>query len=886
MQKKYFWLIAILLVGLASFYFQKASVKQMPEKIVPAEHEEESEAGYGKSVNTTLIDSSEYLINIQNIGPVNATGRITCLAISETDSNHILAGADWGGRWISDNRGTTWQPVNDFAPTLRTTSLVQNHFQQNEYYYSTGVNKFNNGILLHDIYRSVNGGYTFIQVSPTTNPVIGSIDKIICSPVDSNTIYFFQRYAVNNTIGSLYRTTNKFTSFQKVFQPSGGVINDYTVLQNGEVIVTSSNKIWQSATGDPGTYILSNSGLPGTLVNISVAACKNQPLIRYATGSGAIGNSNMSVYRSVDGGNTWAFLSNLTITSNAGRTFIAVKPDNPDIIFIAGVNLTGSINGGTTWRPVYAGWDYMGIQFDPNRASIGFYNSDSGVQSVEMDQMSSPTLLLGKKYNNTLLVQDVEYGDHSSTGNMTMAGLWDIGSHITMNNGTSNFVSGGDGMNTYCSKQDPNKAYCSTQGGTMLRLSNALTSPNYQVILNELDADGVNGIDEGAAFINPYIMNDADDKQLYIPTLQRLWRSTNGGNNWAPVSKYYGNTFYRLALTASKKVNPIVYWTNVDSVFVFGSAATAAPLTDFGMPVPADPEKIYVDPQNDSCIFLLKKGLPSGIFHSSNMFQGNVQWTDIGINFPMDVTPMCITSYPGNGQVLLVGSFEGGIYITIDGGQTWTKEKHFPNVRISEIKIRESDKNIFIFTHGRGVWSAKLDLPIIPLTLLSFNATANDANKKAMLTWNTSAEINTRSFGVERSFEGRNFVHIEFMNASGQGDHIYHTSVQMKAPIEYYRLKMIDIDGRFTYSDIVKVKLSKAGDGLLILTNPVKEKLVIEVLDKELANTTAVLVDNLGRIVFKFLLHEGRQEVSIGNLSAGTYYLRAGIAVKKILISK
>jgi hypothetical protein len=60
--------------------------------------------------------------------------------IDEADSNHLVAGANNGGLWISFNRGTTWQPVDDFAKTLKISSIAQNHFRHNEYYYSTGVN--------------------------------------------------------------------------------------------------------------------------------------------------------------------------------------------------------------------------------------------------------------------------------------------------------------------------------------------------------------------------------------------------------------------------------------------------------------------------------------------------------------------------------------------------------------------------------------------------------------------------------------------------------------------------------------------------------------------------------------------------------------------------
>jgi hypothetical protein len=43
-------------------------------------------------------------------------------------------------------------------------------------------------------------------------------------------------------------------------------------------------------------------------------------------------------------------------------------------------------------------------------------------------------------------------------------------------------------------------------------------------------------VDEGALFIQPFWMNNADGEQLYYPTKRRLWRSVNGGSSWQPIS--------------------------------------------------------------------------------------------------------------------------------------------------------------------------------------------------------------------------------------------------------------------------------------------------------------------------------------------------------------
>lgn len=880
------YLFILLLIVAAFAIYQNRPFSKISQTVISNERNIETEMAYGNIVHNILIDSSAYLNEIQNIGIYNNTGRITSLVIDAADSNHLIAGGDWGGLWVSHNRGTTWNPVNDFAPTLRVSAISQNNYRHNEYYYSTGVNRYENNVLMNDLLRSVDGGITFSQVTPATTPAIGTIDKLICSPADPNTVYFLQRLGANSTFGTLYRTTDNFATFQKVFFIHGVIPRDFILLPGGEVVITSDNKVWTSQTGDPGSFLLSNNGIAAGVYNLHVAVCESQTDIRYAAGNFA--NNKIAVYKTTDGGTTWNFLDTLNISSNGGKNIIAVNPNNPDILFVGGVNVRGSSDGGLVWKTGAPGWDFFQFIFDKHQPNMVFFASDNGVQSLKLSNMTTFLLGTAKKYNNTLVVQDIVHGDHSINGNMTITGLMDIHTHVNRNNNTSVTIGQGDGMYSYCSRSDSNLAYFCSQGAAMYRVTTASGNVlNYTRILNQLDVNNNGEIDEGAAFFNPYIMNEADHNQLFVPTLKRLWRSTDKGSNWAPVSGYYGNTAYRLSITASNKTNPIVYWTNTDSIFVLPNAATAAPLSEFAMPVPVDPERIQVDPNNDSALFLLKKGLPSQILYAPNMFGTNVQWLNVGANFPSGVTPLCITAYPGNSQVMLVGAYEGGIYITLNGGQTWSREKHFPNVRISEMKFRLSDKKLFIYTYGRGVWTAKLPIQVVPLTLLSFQATPNVAQKSATLSWKTASEMNTSSFQIEMSEDASRFNHISSVNAIGQGDNSYTSTIPMQGQIAYFRLKMIDLDGSYRFSDIRKVKLPVNRGGFSIMINPAREgKIELDVYDLQLAGSAATISDNMGRIVKRFTVKNGRQAVNIQNLASGSYYIQTIRGSRKVIVSR
>lgn len=698
-------LYSVVLAALTSV-FLVARPKEEKERLFEIEGEEDPDAERHDQppVYLNKTTSSNYLSGIAQIGLFTEAGAINCLVISETDSNLILAGSQNGGVWRSVNRGKSWLPVDDFANSLKVSSLVQNHFKHNEYYYSTGVNIYQNNVLLHDIYRSTDGGLTFSNITSAA-PSFGLITEIIPSPMDSNTVYFSQYNSTSTSGGCIWRTTDNFNTFQKVFQ-AAALLDDFMVLPNGEVMVCESNRIWKSATGALNTYVQSNTGIGTNVTRMKIAACSSQPLTRYAFT--AFGNY-YGMYKTLNGGTSWTFLDTIAI---GAPSVIEVKPNDPNFVICGSVHLYVTTNGGSTWQNTEGGYDNRSINYDPHRPGIVFVTSDFGVNSIEVSPVTATSFTAVKMYDSTLRVQEVYTGDYYSGGVRAVMGCQDIGSRLIENNLNSVFLQGGDGAYAFCSKQDSNLGYYSYQGGRIMRSTILSNTTTGQYILNQLDADNNYAIDEGATFIHPYVMNDADGQQLYFPTLKRLWRSLDGGNNWTPVSKFYGSNHYKMFIVATKKPDPIVYWCHTDSIYVLKNAKTVAPLSEIGLPTPGQLGSMVLDPNNDSCLFYIRIGVPYQILHSSKFFTGPVQWTDIGANFPAKVTPACIAARPGDPDFLIVGSVEGGIYISVDGGQNWSKEGGFPNVQIKDIKIRPSDNKVFIFTFGRGVWAADLPAPV------------------------------------------------------------------------------------------------------------------------------------------------------------------------------
>jgi hypothetical protein len=685
-------ILSCCLIGitLSMLAFHKKEVDVVNEK-----NPEESAGGEIK-INSTL-PFSNILINYTNTGLNNQAGAVNCLVVSRTDSNLVLAGSQNGGVWISHNAAHSWQPVNDTARTLCVTSIAQNFFRPNEFYYSTGVDIVENSHLLFDIYRSVDFGQTFSVVNPVTLS-FGRVNKILASPIDSNTLY-----ALHNSPGGggeIYRTTDNCNTFQMIFQ-SNNPIDDMVLLPDGTVETGFSHSVWRSHSGNFGTFVQSTGITTGYDTHLTF--CESQPNIQYCS---VYLFGGYDFYKSIDTGQTWSYLS----TEPYGHR-LSVKPDNPDFL-IAGSIYTGvSLDGGLTWQSSFGGHDLRSYNFDPHRSGKVYITSDFGISVLEVDPITGNSFNMEYHYDTLLYSQEAYYGDYADTGIQTLQGCQDLGSRFIKNMSQSSYMLAGDGGWAFISKQNPNIGYFSAQYGDIYRADHMQTSQANTSILNQLDTNNDFDVDEGSMFIHPFVMNNANDSQLYFPTFHRLWRSMDRGTNWYPVSRPYGNQYYDVTIACTNKPDPIVYWTNSDSVFVFANAATAPALSEFGRPVPFHPERCFTDPNHDSALYVLNGTIYSRIIYCENLFDTS-GWTDIPVTLLSGVTIKCMAVCPGDDQIIFVGSKEGGLYVTMNRGLTWSKEMSMPNVQITEIKIRESDKKVFIFTYGRGTWTADFALPV------------------------------------------------------------------------------------------------------------------------------------------------------------------------------
>jgi uncharacterized repeat protein (TIGR01451 family) len=172
----------------------------------------------------------------------------------------------------------------------------------------------------------------------------------------------------------------------------------------------------------------------------------------------------------------------------------------------------------------------------------------------------------------------------------------------------------------------------------------------------------------------------------------------------------------------------------------------------------------------------------------------------------------------------------------------------------------------------------------LPLQLLSLSAIPQNEAGKILVYWNTANEVNTAYFIIETSSDGNSFKAVAEVAAKGIGNNSYFYSID-KATVVYVRLKMVDKDGRFTYSNIIKIApIAELLDGLMVVKNPTKNQLQLKVITNKLNNINASLVNAQGKVVKRFVLQQGNQTIDITGIAAGVYYLQSNEGSKKIVV--
>lgn len=167
----------------------------------------------------------------------------------------------------------------------------------------------------------------------------------------------------------------------------------------------------------------------------------------------------------------------------------------------------------------------------------------------------------------------------------------------------------------------------------------------------------------------------------------------------------------------------------------------------------------------------------------------------------------------------------------------------------------------------------------LPLKLLSFSV-QKSTNGKLRFVWTSAEEFNTASFIIERSSNGANYEPVGTVPAIGEGSHAYSfISNNTTAPLELYRLRMLDKDGKQQFSNILRVNNDNSVFSLSAYPNPASDLLTIVSSKQEILTVTSFT----GQPITTVQLINGSQSLHIANWSKGIYLLKAGGSVVRVV---
>lgn len=164
---------------------------------------------------------------------------------------------------------------------------------------------------------------------------------------------------------------------------------------------------------------------------------------------------------------------------------------------------------------------------------------------------------------------------------------------------------------------------------------------------------------------------------------------------------------------------------------------------------------------------------------------------------------------------------------------------------------------------------------IFPVEFLEFKAKV--VGQSSLLNWATANELNNDGFEVEHRTESSDWGKIGFVKGLGTTDQISTYQYQHTDPqkgMNYYRLKQIDLDGNFEYSQTLELSFSPAGEGLVLFPNPASERVNIELLDSFSKGSLQVF-DLKGQLIFQASLEKNQSNISLEsqNWASGAYQL-------------
>jgi len=178
-------------------------------------------------------------------------------------------------------------------------------------------------------------------------------------------------------------------------------------------------------------------------------------------------------------------------------------------------------------------------------------------------------------------------------------------------------------------------------------------------------------------------------------------------------------------------------------------------------------------------------------------------------------------------------------------------------------------KFVQVAGHGNGLFIHDVKITEgapLPVELTSFEGKQTGLSN--ILTWKTASEQNNKGFHIEKSTNGNDWEQISFIDGNGTTTEISNYEFKDNQPFNgenYYRLKQVDFDGKFEYSNIVNITREQSNSQVVnIYPNPASDFLTIKIDNP----TTFQIINEIGQIIITESISNAKV-IDISNLSAG-----------------
>ncbi len=744
-----------------------------------------------------------------SMGPINIGGRTLCLAFHPTNEDIIFAGSASGGLWKTTTQGfgqNAWEYVPTGFPVLGVAAIAIDANDPDIMFIGTGetygvgfaepgtVNRLTRGTYGIGILKTTDGGQTWSHVLQFNQDDIKGVQDVVINPQNSQEVYAAATDGV-------YKSSDGGDTWALIFTLTNCIDIEIDPT-NGDIIYVSHGNfnygldpnlsgIFKSIDGGSTFNELLDPGLiTAWSGNAKLLLDPTNPNTIYASTQVGWFNTNPTtpagIFKSDDGGATWALLNNQNIAQFQGwySHDIAINPSNTSEMIYVGISAWKSTDGGAafsiksgnSWTlgevsvdfpeggDNYVHSDIHAVYYHPINNKV-FYASDGGV--FISDDGDQPFTTLNGGLRTTQYYADM--GSSGTDPNFLIAGTQDNATYIYRGNPSWWRVIGGDGMTAAVNQNDDQTVYGSFQGLNLRRSAN--NGFSYITITPNL----VSG--DFTAFSAPYELAPSNQDILYAGGTY-LYKATDGAansNSWFATSTSAVDVNPILKIAIAPDDPDLLYVTTSPDptngptgAKIFKSTDGGQSFTQLTNGLPNRICKdIEFDPSDSDILYAVFSGF--GTNHVYKTVDAGASWQPIDNGIP-DVPANTILIDPINPDDIYLGN-DLGVYYSDNGGISWeTFNEELPEaVMIYDLNDSPSNRKVRIATHGHGIWQRSYVND--PLAVEDFDANGvdfklfpNPANAEITL---STQRLNQSPFSVDVfSITGQKMISVTSDGAS------------------------------------------------------------------------------------------------------------------------